>query len=252
MAKKKTKKTPLQIEYDKEYKLLKRRAKSWQKKHRMLYTDMPEKVSKPTRKSIEKIRNIRYSSFSEKEVKKHQTDYEEAYEERVIPDPYEYNIYNPPSEYDYYNSDDFLEDNWWEPTDNEPAKSKEEIDAFIEETIENILDISGIDRPNEYIRDIFSTLLDNLRFSIGDTAFYEYLSDPSTVDELTQAAQTGMATSPTKDTSGAEKQQAQDAISKFTFVLNRHRPLDIYQTEQLEEVVQTHGLDGGVTFEDID
>ena len=133
-----------------------------------------------------------------------------------------------------------------------PVKSKEEIDAFIDETIDNILDISGIDKPNEYIRDIFSTLINNLRFSIGDTAFYEYLSDPSTVDELTQAAQTGMATSPTKNTSGAEKQQAQDAISKFTFVLNRHRPLDIYQTEQLEEVVQTHGLDGGVMFEDFD
>ena len=252
MAKKKVKQTPLQKEYSREYKLLKRRVKSWEKTHRVLFTDIPTKPKRVTKQAVEKLKNIKWKSFTEQQKQYYRTNYEEAYEENRLPNPYENDIYNPPTEYDYFNSDDFLADNWWEDTGNEPAQSKEEIEAFIQETMDAILDVSGIDVPNPYIRNIFDTLLNNLRTSLGEQGFYEFLSNQSTVEELTEAAQTGMATSMTQNTSGAEKPQAQDAIMKFVSTLNRGRPLDFYQAEQLEEVISTHGYDGGVIFEDID
>lgn len=253
MAKKKSELTDIQKEYNKEYNRLKNRVKTWEKKHRILYTKMPEKLRYPNTKSIERIKRITYNSFTEKQIKKYRAAYDEAYEEGLIPDPYkDRQPYTPNTENMYYDGLDTTVEEEWEDTYTEPVKSREEIEAFIEETIDNILDVSGIDRPNEAIRDIFDNLLNSLRRSLGDTGFYEYLSDPATVEELTQAAQTGMAISPTKDSSGAEKQGAQDAISKFTYALNRHRPLDIYQTKQLEEVIQSNGLESGVIFEDID
>lgn len=250
MAKQKSKPTPLQQEYRHELYLLKRRAKSWQKTHRFLFTDIPTEPKKITKKSIQKIKNIRYSNLSEKQKQKYRTDYEEAYENKELSIPEE-NVkpYTPRTEDDFYYNIDTDGDYWWEDTPNEPAQSKEEIDAFIDETIENILDASNLRNPNESVRAILRTLLDNLRSSIGDKAYYEFLSDSSVVDELTEAAQTGMATSPTKSSNGVEKQQAQDAISKFTYVLNQHKPLDAYQAEQLSDVIETEGFYGGVIFE---
>ena len=252
MAKKSNKQTQLQKEWEKQYKLLKRRASSWKKVHRILYDKLPEKPKRVTKKAVEKLKETKWKHFTEEEKRTYRNKYEEAYEERIIPDPYENDIYNPPTEYDYFNSNDFIEDSLWEDTENEPALSEEEIDAFIDETIDAILDINGIERVNENIRQIFQNLLDSLRNSLGDRGFYDFLSDPSIVDELTEAAQTGMATSPTKDTSGAEKPQAHDAIIKFTNTLNRHKPLDAYQAEQLEDVISSAGYYGGVRFEDIE
>ena len=253
MANKKVKQTPLQKEYKREYNLLKRRVKSWEKTHRVLFTDIPTKPKRVTKQSIERLKNIKWKSFTEEQKRHYRTNYEEAYEENQLHNPYEYDdAYTPHTEDDFYNNNYNDHSDYWEDTGNEPAQSKEEIEAFIQETMDAILDINGIDEPNEYIRNIFETLLNNLRTSLGDKGFYEFLSDPRTVEELTEAAQTGMATSPTENTSGAEKPQAQDAILKFTSTLNRGKPLDFYQAQQLEEVVNSHGYYGGVIFEDID
>lgn len=250
MAKQKPKQTPLQKEYEHELSLLKRRAKTWEKTHKILIDDFPKTPKKVTRKQIEQLKNTRISNFTEKQLQKYRENYETAYENRELSIPEEgREPYTPPTENDfYYNTDDY-DDYWWEDTPNEPVQSQAEIEAFIDETIENILNTSNIARPNEAIRAILRTLLDNLRASIGDKAYYEFLSDSSTVEELTEAAQTGMATSPTKTSNGSEKQQAQDAISKFTYTLNRHSPLDSYQAEQLSEVIETEGYYGGVSFE---
>ena len=253
MAKKKNQQSQSKLEYEEEYQRLKNRVKTWEKKYKILYTDMPKKVEHPNIKSVEKLRKIRYNTLTEKEIKKYKEAYEEAYEENLIPDPYKFkNPYTPNTEDMFNNGLDTPIEEEWEDTETEPVKSREEIEAFIEDTIEGILDVTGIDRPNEDIRDIFNNLLNSLRTSLGDTAFYEYLSDDSIVQELTESAQTGMSISPTKGGTGVEKQQAQDAINKFTYTLNKHRPLDDYQSKQLEEVVQTRGAYGGVIFEDID
>lgn len=253
MANKKKQPSQRKLEYEEEYKRLENRVKTWKKKYKILYTDMPKKVENPNIKSVEKLRKIRYNTLTEKQIKKYKEAYEEAYEEGLIPDPYKSkNPYTPNTEDTFNKGLDTPIEEEWEDTETEPVKSREEIDAFIDETIENILDVTGIDRPNETVRDIFYNLLDSLRRSLGDTAFYEYLSDPAVVEELTKAAQTGMATSPPKNSSDAVRQEAQDAITNFAYVLNRHRPLDSYQSKDLEEVVQTRGAYGGVIFEDID
>lgn len=250
MAKRKPKQTPLQKEYKHQLSLLKRRAKSWEKTHRFLVDDFQTTPKKVTRKQIEKIKNIRISNLTEKQRRQYRENYETAYENRQLSIPEEeLDPYTPPTEDDFYYNTDTDGDYWWEDTPNEPVQSQEEIEAFIDETIENILNTSNIARPNEAIRGILRTLLDNLRSSIGDKAYYEFLSDSSVVEELTEAAQTGMATSPTKSSNGSEKQQAQDAISKFTYTLNRHTPLDTYQAEQLSEVIESEGYYGGVMFE---
>lgn len=250
MAKRKSNPTPLQQEYRHELALLKSRAKSWEKTHRFLFTDIPTEPKRITKQSIQKIKNIKYSNFTEKQKQRYRIAYEDVYENKGLSVPEEdINPYTPPTENDFYDDFDRNDDYWWEDTPNEPAQSKEEIDAFIDETIENILDVSNLTHHNESVRGILRTLLDNLRTSIGDKAYYEFLSDSSVVDELTEAAQTGMATSPTKSSSGVEKQQAQDAISKFTYVLNQHKPLDAYQAEQLSDVIETEGFYGGVVFE---
>ena len=250
MAKQKPKQTPLQKEYRHQFSLLKRRAKSWEKTHRFLIDDIPTSPKKVTKKQIERIKNIRISNLTEKQRQQYRENYETAYENRQLPIPEEEREpYTPPTENDFYYNTDNDDDYWWEDTPNEPVQSQAEIEAFIDETVENILNTSSIARPNEAIRGILRTLLDNLRASIGDKAYYEFLSDSSTVEELTEAAQTGMATSPTKTSNGSEKQQAQDAISKFTYTLNRHTPLDSYQAEQLSEVIETEGYYGGVSFE---
>lgn len=253
MAKKKVKQTKLQREYEREYKLLKRRVSSWKKTHRVLYTDIPSKPKRVTKQAIEKLKNIRCKSFTTEQKQEYRTNYEEAYEENNLPNPYEYDDdFTPYTEDDFFNGNDTSNEDFWEDTDNEPAQSREEIEAFIEETIDAILDVNGIERYNDDIRNIFKSLLDNLRFSLGDKGFYEFLSDRNNVEELTEAAQTGMATSPTKDTSGAEKPQAQDAIMKFVNVLNNHRPLDIHQAEGLEDIITSAGAFGDISFEDFE
>ena len=250
MAKKKHKQSPLEKEWEKQYNLLKRRTKSWEKTHRVLYNDLPSKPKRVTKESIERVKNIQWKNISEEKRKEYRQDYEEAYENRDLPIPDDnFPPYTPPSEDDFYTKESNNDDYWWEDTPNEPVNTREEIDAFIEETIENILDVSGIDIPNETIRAILNTLLDNLRFSIGDDSFYEFLSDSSTVQELTEAAQTAMATSPTKNGNGTEKQQAQDAIAKFTYILNNKRPLSDIQARDLADVVESEGYYGGVSFD---
>lgn len=250
MAKSKHKQTPLEKEYEKQYNLLKKRAKSWEKTHRVLFTDFPKRPKKITKASIEKIKSINWKNISEEKRKEYRANYEEAYEKRDIPIPEEDNIpYSPPSEDDFFNDYDNDNYDFWEDTPNEPAKSKEEIDAFIEETIDNILDITGIDRPNIAMLGIFRSLLDNLKFSIGEQAFYEFLSDSTVVSELTAAAQTGLATSPAKTTNGTEKQQAQDAINQFTYTLNRHQPLSDFQARDLADIIESEGYYGSVSFD---
>ena len=245
--------TKNQAQYEKELQRLKGRIYRWKKTHRILYTDIPERPQKIYQKDIDKLRNIRWKSFTEEQKREYRSNYEEAYEENNLPNPYEYDDdFTPYSEDDFFNGNDTSDEDFWEDTDNEPAQSKEEIEAFIEETMDAILDVNGIERYNDDVRNIMKTLLDNLRFSLGDKGFYEFLSDPKNVEELTEAAQTGMATSARRDRNGAENPVAQDAIMKFVNVLNNHRPLDIHQAEGLEDIITSAGAFGDISFEDFE
>lgn len=250
MAKRKTTNNNYTIAYKKELSLLKRRIKSWEKTHRVLYTNIPKRPKNITEKSIEKLRKIRWRTLSEKVKKEARENYEYKYEEKEIPIPEENREpYTPPTEEDFYN--DFsnypIED--WQETPNEPAISKAEIDAFIEDTINTILDTGNIQRVNEDARTTLESLLDQLRHELGDEGFYIYLSDPEIVAELTSSAQTSMATSPPKQGNGAEKQNASDAIQQFAYILNRHRPLDTTQAQRLQEVIQTAGYYNELSFD---
>ena len=251
MAKKKSRKSPQRIEYERQYALLKRRTKDWQKTHRILITDMPTKATRNYAKETEKIKNIKWKNISEQSKKEYKKSYDIAYEKGEIPVPKPLKTpYTPPTENDYYYSNDDISNTYWEDTPNEPADERAEIDAFIDQTIEEILNTDGITNANQDVKDILENLLSDLRHSLGDTAFYEYLSDNSTVTELTKIAYEAMSTSPPKPgKSISETKGAQSAIEHFAFVLNNHVPLDVSQARDLSEMLETNGAFGSVSFE---
>lgn len=248
MAKnKKPKLTKRQQEYKHELSLLKKRARRWQKTDRILFEDfssMPERV---TEKDIKKLRSIRKSTFTEKQKQTYRENYEEAYEQGRITIPEKNNKpYSPPTEQDYLNNQSIPTNEIWEDTDNEPAHYDAEIQAWIDDIIEAILDTSGIVRVNYAVRETFNSLLGQLRVQLGDKGFYEYMSTGQVVNELHNIAYTGMSTSPTK---GTQAPGAGDAIAHFTFILNNSTPLTDKQAEDLAEVIETEGYYGSVNFD---
>ena len=248
MAKKKKKHlTKNQALWEKEFKLLKNRARTWQSKHRMLFEDFPTKPKKISEKDIQALHNIRFKKFTEEQKESYRENYEDAYETGRIPDKRkDKKPYEPPTQDDFEQGNDTPEQEEWEETDNEPVHSDEEIRAFIEDIINSILDCEGIDYPNYEVRDVLWKLLDNLRWQLGDRDFYEYMSNGDTVTQLHDAAYEGMSTSPTK---GVYANGAQKAINDFILILNRGKPLDQEQAENLSWIYQTHGYEGFVWFE---
>ena len=207
---------------------------------------MPKRV---TEKDIQKVKNIRLSNFTEEQEKEYRERYEEAYEEGEIDTSLYEQTYNPPTEYDYYNSNDFIADNWYEETDNEPVQSEQEIDMWIDDIMNAILDTSAIDRPNLEVREILQSLLDNLRNQLGDREFYEYMSSNDVVTQLTEIAYEGMSTSPLKGQRAADAPGARNAIDKFARVLNMNKPLSDKQSRDLSELIETGGYIGNVNFD---
>ena len=251
MAKNKKKNlTKNQALWEKEYQLLKRRAKTWQSKHRMLFDDFPTKPEKIYEKDIQALRNIRYKKFTEEQIESYLQNYEDAYETGEILDirkdkkPYE-----PPTQNDFETGNNTVDNEVWEDVDNEPVSSIAAIDAWIDDLMNAILDTSRIDIPNYEVREILENLLRNLKLQIGEREFYEYMSSGDVVSELTEIAYEGMSTSPLKGERGADAPGARNAIDKFTRVLNRHRPLTDKQSQDLSELIETGGYEGQVNFD---
>ena len=232
MVKQKKKQTPLQKEYAREERLLKRRVKSWEKTHRVLYTDIPTKPKRVTKQSVERLRNIKWENISEEKRKQYRTDYEEAYEEPQLPSTSYDDIYNPPSEYDYYNSDDFFEDNWWEDTPNEPVHEEQEFSAEIEELIEQIVSGGDVERGRDDVRQTLTNMLENSRTQMGDKEFYKFLKDADALSSLQQAANEAIF----KYIKRGEDYEStiNSLITDFATILNMNRPISDEQAFTLQ------------------
>ena len=221
MPKKRSNKKPtLSAQWDYEYGLLTKRAKKWEETNHILVDTDIKKPKRVTQKSINKIKNIRLSNMSEKEIKKYQEAYQEKYDSS---DTSNEKSYTPPTEDDFYSDNIPSQGNTWDFTPNEPNDIRQEYDIWINDLIDSILTIADNSSPrvNEEVRSIFTRLLEDSRREMGDKAFYEYLSDPDVISLLQNIAYEGMSTSPTP----ANQYVIDGAIVDFAVTLNMGKPL---------------------------
>lgn len=233
---------------------LKRRTKYWEQKYHYK-VEIPDisNVKRVTKQFVQKIHDIRYKSLSEKQKKEYSRNYTIAYDRGEINIPQPRQIYEPPTEeqfisntfYDFspmpQDDDDFSQ---------EPVDTAEEIDAYLDRVIDEILDVntSGM-RPGQSInymaRDQLQNLLWEARRNYGDKGFYEMVQDKSFVSRLQEAACAAQLVS--NDKNGDLKEESKTEIIKFATILNSDMPLSLEQQEMFWE---TQRADIGLYDED--
>lgn len=211
---------------------LKRRTKYWEQKYHYK-VDIPDisNVKRVTKQFVQKIHDIRYETLTEKQKKEYSRNYTMAYERGEINIPEPRQIYEPPTEEQFINNiyndvspiiqedDDFSQ---------EPVDTAEEIDAFINSIIDEIL---GGPMRNQDARDYLENLLWEARRNYGDKGLYQMLQDDSIVRKLQESAYTAQVVSPTRN--GDMRRETEVAIIDFATTLNNGRPLSIEQQEML-------------------
>lgn len=236
MAKKRL--TENQQEWNKEYKNLKRRVKSWVKKFHAV-VELPQKPERIYKKDIERLKQTTWKNISETEKKQARKEYEYRYENKIpevyIPKP----AYTPPTEQDYFNNPDYGEDydreweeqhpSWDEPDEDgytETVVSRDEIEAWIDANIYSI----SYERENEGVKEFLENLVLEAADAYGDYEGYlNYLE--ANADRLNKLAEKAVKY---HKKGSPEKQEEQSAISEFATILNLGRPLTPSQAERLE------------------
>lgn len=209
MAKKKPKLTPNQLEYQRQLKLLKRRIKSWERKGYLFEIRIPEMPKRVRKKDIQKLKNIQYKKFTPEERNKAWGRYQIREELNREPE---------------INYDDY----WYEP-DYEPVNTIAEMDAWLEETFNSILNPTLVDRERDGAKELLRGLLDDAKRELGTKAMYEYLQQPNVVDKLNTYASEYISSYQRKD--GTDT--GSTPLVKFAEILNLGRPLTQDQDEEL-------------------
>lgn len=203
MARKRHKLTPNQREYQKQLKLLKRRQKSWLKKGYNFGVYMPQFNENPrtvTKKEIERLKQVQFKNFTpeQKQVaKKH-------YEQDKTP--------------------------WGIEFERKPLKTIEEIQQWIDDIINEILNPDLLEKEREGAKDLLYGIIENARRELGDRAFYDYLQDPEVVTKLKNAASNYIQSYRKKN--GTDT--GDESLREFSETLNLNRPLTQEQAEDLE------------------
>lgn len=211
---------------------LKRRTKYWEQKYHYK-VEIPDisSVKRVTKQFVQKIHDIHYKSLTEKQKKEYSRNYTIAYDRGEINIPQPRQIYEPPTEEQFISNiyDDFSpipqED---DDFSQEPIDTAEEIDAFIDSMIDEIL---GELSRNQDARDYLENLLWEARRNYGDKGFYQMLQDDGIVRKLQESAYTAQVVSPTRN--GDMRRETEVAIIDFATTLNNGRPLSIEQQEML-------------------
>ena len=231
--------TENQQEWNKEYKNLKRRVKSWVKKFHAV-VELPQKPDRIYNKDIERLKQTIWKNLSETEKKQARKEYEYRYENKIpeiyIPKP----PYKPPTEQDFYNDitleeleyeKQFVDDNWYEEPDEdgytETVVSRDEIEAWIDANINTII----VDRELDGVREQLNNLVFEAADAYGDYGEYlNYLEEhASQLNNLAQKAMSGY-----RGKNGKIYQEDSSALSEFATVLNLSRPLTQSQAERFE------------------
>ena len=237
MAKKRL--TENQQEWNKEYKNLKRRVKSWVKKFHAV-VELPQKPERIYKKDIERLKQTTWKNISETEKKQARKEYEYRYENKIpeiyIPKP----DYTPPTEQDFINNisfdeleyeKQFVDDTYYEEPDEdgytETIVSRDEIEAWIDANINTIT----VDRELDGVREKLSDLVFQAADAYGDYGGYlSYLEqNASRLNNLAEKAMSGY-----RGKNGKIYQEVPSALSEFATILNLGRPLTPSQAERLE------------------
>lgn len=222
----------LQQQAKREIANLKRRAKYWEQKYHYK-VDIPDlsSVKRVTKQFVQQVRNIRYKNLTEKQKKEYSRNYTIAYDNGEINIPKPIEPYEPPTESQFINNtyEDFSQDTEeYDDFSQEPIDTAEEIDAFINSMIDEIL---GEPMHNQDAREYLENLLWEARRNYGDKGFYEMLQDDSVIRSLQESAYTAQVVSPTRN--GDMRRETEVAIVDFATTLNSGRPLSIEQQEML-------------------
>lgn len=211
---------------------LKRRTKYWERKYHYK-VDIPDisNVKRVTKQFVQKLHDIRYKNLTEKQKKEYSRNYTIAYDRGEINIPEPQQPYEPPTEEQFTSNtyNDFSQ--VWEEDDDfsqEPVDTAEEIDAFINSMIDEIL---GEPSRNQDARDYLENLLWEARRNYGDRGFYQMLQDDNIVRSLQESAYTAQVVSPTRN--GDMRRETEVAIVDFATTLNNGRPLSLDQQEML-------------------
>lgn len=211
---------------------LKRRTKYWEQKYHYK-VDIPDlsSVKRVTKQYVQKLHDIRYKSLTEKQKKEYARNYTIAYDRGEINIPKPLETYEPPTEAEF-TANIYKDFSQSMPKDDdfsqEPIDTAEEIDAFINSMIDEIL---GEPMHNQDAREYLENLLWEARRNYGDKGFYEMLQDDSIVRSLQDSAYTAQVVSPTRN--GDMRRETEVAIVDFATTLNSGRPLSIEQQEML-------------------
>lgn len=213
-------------------KRLRDRGYKWKKKYHLIPT-IPDinSVERVTKKFIESINRITYKNLTEKEKQEFSQNYTRAYDRGEIKIPKPRTAYEPPTETQFTNNDfqDYSQETQEDDDfSQEPIDTAEEIDAFINSMIDEIL---GKPLRNQEARDYLESLLWEARRNYGDKGFYEMLQDDSIVRSLQESAYTAQVVSPTRN--GDMRRETEVAIIDFATTLNSGRPLSLDQQEML-------------------
>lgn len=229
--------------YEEAYKRYENRIKSWTKKFHAVVKQIPKvKYTKNiSEKSIKRLEKQKWTKYSERKKKEARKEYEIQYENRVpsvyTPKP----TYTPPTEQDFYNNitpeeleheRQFIDDNWYEEPDEdgyrETVVSRDEIEAWIDANINAIT----VDRELDGVREQLNNLVLEAADAYGDYEGYlNYLeSNAAILTDLATKAMYGY-----RDKKGNIYQNDPQALSRFATVLNLGRPLDVSQSERLQD-----------------
>lgn len=210
MAKKQRKLTPNQSEYQRQLRLLKRRVKSWERKGYLFEIRIPEIPKRVTKKDIQKLKNIQFKRFTKEERNKAWGRYQIREELSREPE---------------VNYDDY----WYEP-EYRPVNTMAEIQQWLDDIINEILNPELLERDREGAKELLETIIDNARRELGDKSFYDYLQDPEVVTKLKNAASNYRQSYRKKN--GTDT--GDESLREFTETLNIGRPLTQEQAEDLE------------------
>lgn len=211
---------------------LKRRTKYWEQKYHYK-VDIPDlsSVKRVTKQYVQKLHDIRYKSLTEKQKKEYAHNYTIAYDRGEINIPKPLEAYEPPTEAEFTANiyKDFSQGTEeFDDFSQEPIDTAEEIDAFINSMIDEIL---GEPMHNQDAREYLENLLWEAKRNYGDKGFYQMLQDDSIVRSLQESAYTAQVVSPTRN--GDMRRETEVAIVDFATTLNNGRPLSIEQQEML-------------------
>lgn len=219
--------TPLEKEYSKQLKLLKKRAKSWEKKYHIVY-NIPKTPKTITKKSVEKLKNIQYKNFTDSQKKKFKREYNKSYDNGDIKKSNKKKSYSPPTENDYIEQNEkvthIYEDDF---SDDDALDVTEEYDAWVDDLINEILILDGPARNQEARNQIYNILWES-RHNLGDKAFYDLLSKGDTVTRLHELATRASMAYLKRGQSSSDV--ADSALLEFAYILNNNTPLTIDQT----------------------